>query len=231
MFKGKEAILLDMNSTFMFGEDRFGEVEDYSKYYKSIGGRLPNDVVNRIINSAYDYLAVKYPSEDYRHSFPSLQTAIEESSEMSIPSKEKEKIIQTFAYHEHGYIPQSYVQALIALKRRFKLALVIDIWAPKQMWVDTFERLGIWALFSAYSFSSDHGMVKPSPKPFEMVVNKLGLPKKKCLVVGDSVRRDLGGSLKASIDCVLVGGEQSNLAVGGFRTLLEFQEYVSSSIS
>jgi len=117
------------------------------------------------------------------------------------------------------------------LKRRFKLALVIDIWAPKQMWVDTFERLGIWTLFSAYSFSSDHGMVKPSPMPFEMVVNKLGLPKNKCLVVGDSVRRDLGGSLKASIDCVLVGGEQSNLAVGEFHTLLEFQENVSSSIS
>ena len=38
MFKGKEAILLDMNSTFMFGEDRFGEVEDYSEYYRSIGG-------------------------------------------------------------------------------------------------------------------------------------------------------------------------------------------------
>lgn len=231
MFKGKEAILLDMNSTFMFGEDRFGEVEDYSKYYNSIGGRLPNDVVNRIINSAYDYLAVKYPSEDYRHSFPSLQTAIEESSEMSIPSKEKEKIIQTFAYHEHGYIPQSYVQALIALRRRFKLALVIDIWAPKHMWVDTFQRLGIWALLSAYSFSSDHGMVKPSPKPFETVVNKLRLPKKQCLVVGDSVQRDLGGSLNASIDCVLVGGEQSDLAIGEFHTLLEFQENVSPFIS
>ncbi|MGB3621586.1 MAG: hypothetical protein WBA20_09600, partial [Ketobacter sp.] len=60
MFKGKEAILLDMNSTFMFGEDRFGKVEDYSEYYRSIGGGLPNDVVNRIIKSAYDYLAIKY---------------------------------------------------------------------------------------------------------------------------------------------------------------------------
>lgn len=231
MFEGKEAILLDMNSTFMFGEDRFGQAEDYSEYYRSIGGNLPNDVVNGIISNAYDYLVDKYPSEDYRHCFPSLETAIEESSEMNIPPKEKGKIIQTFSYHEHGHIPQSYVKALVALKKRFKLALVIDIWAPKQMWVDTFEQLEIWRLFSAYSFSSDHGMVKPSSKPFEMVVNKLGLPKKKCLVVGDSVRRDLGGSLKASIDCVLVGGAKSDLAVGEFRTLLELQENLSSSIS
>lgn len=228
MFKNKEALLLDMNSTFMFGEDRFGKDEDYSEYYRSIGGNLPDNVVNDVIRAAYEYLDVKYPSEKYRHCFPSLETAIEVSSEIDIPLIEKHKIIETFSYHEHGYIPQLYVQALRELKEHFTLALVIDIWAPKKMWVHTFESLGIWELFSAYSFSSDHGMVKPSPRPFEMVVNTLGLPKEKCLVIGDSVRRDLGGSLEASIDCVLVGGAKSDLAVAEFATLLDFQENVQS---
>jgi len=231
MFKHKEALLLDMNSTFMFGEDRFGATEDYSKYYRSIGGNLPDDLVNDIIGNAYNYLADKYPSEEYMHCFPSLETAIEASSEINIPFWEKGKIVKTFAYHEHGHIPQSYVQALVALKNDFTLALVIDIWAPKKMWINTFEHHEIWRLFSAYSFSSDHGMVKPSPKPFEMVVSDLGLTKNKCLVIGDSVRRDLGGALNASIDCVLVGGSKSDLAVGEFPTLLDFQKNVSSSIS
>jgi len=226
MIEGKEALLLDMNSTFMFGEDRFGENENFSEYYRSIGGVLPDDIVNEVIRTSYDYLDEKYPSEEYRHSFPSLELAIEASSDLEISKPEKDKIIETFSFHEHGEIPSNYVSALKALKEMFTLALVIDIWAPKYMWVRTFKSLGIWELFSAHSFSSDHGMVKPSPKPFEMVVNKLGIPNENCLVIGDSIRRDLGGSQAASIDCILVGGAKSDLAVGLYPSLLEFQEDV-----
>ena len=228
MIEGKEALLLDMNSTFMFGEDRFGLDENFSEYYKSIGGNLPDDVVNRIIRSSYDYLDEKYPTEKYRHSFPSLEFAINESTDINLPKSEIDKIIETFSFHEQGEVPKAYVNALRKLDEKFTLALVIDIWAPKAMWVQTFKNLGIWGLFSAYSFSSDHGMVKPSPKPFEKVVRELGLPKEKCLVIGDSIRRDLGGSQAASLDCVLVGGAKSDLAVGMFSNLLEFQNNVQS---
>jgi hypothetical protein len=31
----------------MFGEDRFGQHEDYSKYYKNIGGTLPKKTINK----------------------------------------------------------------------------------------------------------------------------------------------------------------------------------------
>ena len=226
MFEGKEALLLDMNSTFMFGEDRFGSDEDFSDYYRSIGGELSTDVVNGVIRRSYDYLDEKYPIEKYRHSFPSLEEAIEVTSNVVISASEKEKIIETFSFHEHGEIPIGYVAALKSLKEKFTLSLVIDIWAPKTMWVQTFQELGIWELFSAHSFSSDHGMVKPSPKPFDIVVNELNLPKEKCLVIGDSIRRDLGGSQAAGIDCVLVGGAKSDIAIGSYSNLLEFQENV-----
>ena len=226
MFEGKEALLLDMNSTFMFGEDRFGEGEIFSEYYKSIGGELSSDYVNNLIRQVYEYLDRKYPTEEYRHCFPSLNEAIEISSEGRLLEPEKQLIIETFSHHEHGEIPEKYVLALKRLKEQFTLTLIIDIWAPKDMWVRTFKELGIWELFSAYSFSSDHGIVKPSPEPFEMVVDKLNLPKEKCLVIGDSIRRDLGGSHAAGIDCVLVGGAKSKHSVGSFPTLLEFQESV-----
>ncbi|MBT4661302.1 MAG: HAD family hydrolase [Candidatus Marinimicrobia bacterium] len=228
MIEGKEALLIDMNSTFMFGEDRFGEDEDFSEYYRSIGGALPDLVVNEVIRNSYDYLDEKYPKEAYRHTFPSLEFAIEASSGLNISKAEKDKIIKTFSFHEHGEIPPEYVSALKSLKEKYKLALVIDIWAPKAMWVKTFKSLGIWNLFSAHSFSSDHGMVKPSPKPFEMVVDELGVAKEKCLVIGDSIRRDLGGSQAALLDCILVGGAKSDLAVGLYSSLLEFQESVQS---
>lgn len=226
MFEEKEALLLDMNSTFMFDEDRFGQDEEFSDYYQSIGGTLPAEIVNKVIRQSYAYLEEKYPDEKYRHSFPSLAVAISADAPIDISDHEKEKMIETFSFHEQGQISEIYVNALRKLEERFKLALVIDIWAPKAMWVHTFKALGIWKLFSAYSFSSDHGMVKPSPEPFEMVVNKLDLPKEKCLVVGDSIRRDLGGAYAAGIDCVLVGGAKSNMAIASFSSLLAFQKRV-----
>jgi len=224
MFEGKEALLLDMNSTFMFGEDRFEEGENFSEYYKSIGGALSSKYVNTLIRQVYEHLDKKYPTQEYRHCFPSLDEVIDVIAEIRLPDSEKEKIVETFSYHEQGEISEPYVRALKELKEQFTLSLVIDIWAPKEMWVRTFKTLGIWELFSAYSFSSDHGIVKPSPEPFEMVVDRLNLPKEKCLVIGDSIRRDLGGSQAAGIDCVLLGGAKSEQSVGSFPTLLAFQE-------
>ncbi|MCF6323963.1 MAG: hypothetical protein L3J89_06550 [Gammaproteobacteria bacterium] len=51
---------------------------------------------------------------------------------------------------------------------------MIDIWIPKECWLQLFEAPGINKLFSASSFSSDHGMVKPSAKPFEPVIKQTG---------------------------------------------------------
>ena len=224
MFQNKTALLLDMNSTFMFGEDRFGNNENYSEHYKSIGGHLSIEFVNNLIRRVFEYLDCRYPSEEYRHSFPSLQSAINAVSTEKLPSSEVDKIIETFSFHEHGEIPGEYASALKRLHEKFTLSLVIDIWSPKDRWVSTFERMGLWNLFSTHSFSSDHGIVKPSPRPFEMVVEKLGIAKEECLVVGDSVRRDLGGAHEAGLDCVLVGGAKDARAVGAFSNLLEFQK-------
>ncbi|MCI0563883.1 MAG: HAD family hydrolase [Nitrososphaera sp.] len=194
MFAGKKALLLDMNSTFMFGEDRFGASEDFSVHYFKIGGTLPQDKINEIVRASYEYLDARYPDESHRHSFPSLESALREVAREILDGNEITKIIDTFTFHELGYIPKEYAAALHQLRQRFTLAAVIDIWAPKTAWLKEFERAGISDLFSATSFSSDHGMVKPSPKPFELVLGQLGMASSEAIVVGDSPRRDLGGA-------------------------------------
>ena len=221
MFAGKKALLLDMNSTFMFGEDRFGDTEDFSTYYFNIGGTLPQDEINTIVRAAYGYLDTRYPDESYRHNFPSLESAIREVVVKPLSGDEINKIIATFAFHELGYIPKEYAAALHKLRQRFTLSAVIDIWSPKTTWLDTFESAGISGLFSTASFSSDHGMVKPSPKPFELVLSQLGIAKSEAIVVGDSPRRDLGGARSAGIDCILVGGAKHPHALRSFSNLLE----------
>ena len=221
MLKKKKAIILDMNGTFMFGEDRFGDAEDYSVFYESAGGKLSADVVNETIRAAYNYLSERYPDERYGYNFPSLEAAIVNTLNIKLHQQEIIRLIDTFAFHEHGFIPEDYANALRLLKKYFTLAVVIDIWSPKNRWLNTFEKHGIHELFSAVSFSSDHGMVKPSPKPFEIVVNELGLSRDECVVIGDSVRRDLGGATAAGIDCILVGGAVDERALASFTNLLE----------
>lgn len=221
MFTGKKALLLDMNGTFMFGEDRFGESEDFSVHYFNIGGILPKSEINRIIRAVYRYLDARYPDENYRDRFPSLERAVLEVVGNPLGRDEIEKIIETFVFHELGYIPDEYAVALHKLRQRFTLAAVIDIWSPKKAWLKEFERAGISGLFSALSFSSDHGMVKPSPKPFERVLSRLGISGAEAIVVGDSPRRDLGGAKNAGIGCILVGGASHPEALKRFDNLLQ----------
>jgi len=221
MYSNKSALLLDMNSTFMFGEDNFGSAEDFSKYYRKISGALSGREVNRIIRSVYTYLEERYPNENYRHSFPTVEQTINNVVEKKLSMEEVSKIVKTFAHHEIGNIAVEYIDVLHKLSQSYKLAVVIDIWAPKTTWLTLFKEVGIDKLFSASSFSSDHGMVKPSPKPFDLVVKQLGIKKEKCLVIGDSIRRDLGGASAAGIDCVLVGVAKHENALGCYKDLLE----------
>lgn len=92
--------------------------------------------------------------------------------------------------------------------------------------MNLFNEPGINKLFVASSYSSDHGMVKPSPNPFNLVVEQLGVSKEQCLMIGDSIRRVLGGEEAADIDCVLVGGAEHPNAVGCYKNLLEFSHRV-----
>jgi FMN phosphatase YigB (HAD superfamily) len=221
-FGNKKALLLDMNKTFMFGEDKFGETEDFSISYKERGGTLEDNIINQIVRSAYNYLDARYPKIEYQNNFPTLEKAINETSGFDINNREMKIIIDTFSFHEIGHIPNEYKAALYQLSQFFRLAVVIDIWAPKDDWLELFNKVGIINLFEAMSFSSDHRMVKPSPKPYQNILDKLKISSDEAIVIGDSPRRDLGGAKAAGIDCILVGGENHPDAIGNYNNLLDF---------
>ncbi len=228
MFSGKKALLLDMNSTFMFGEDNFSETEDFSIHYHQMGGVLERQEINSLIREVYNYLQARYPSERYRHDFPGVAETICKIDTFKLTDNEIGKVVDTFSIHECGFIPRKYVETLFRLNKKFQLALIIDIWSPKSLWLNVFEFAGISHLFSAMSFSSDHRMVKPSPRPFEIILEQLGINKEDGLVVGDSIRRDLGGASAAGIDCVLVGGATHADAMACYQDLLVFADVIES---
>ncbi|QLQ33671.1 MAG: HAD family hydrolase [Candidatus Thiothrix singaporensis] len=218
--QGKQAVLLDMNSTFMFGEDRFDSTQDYSLVYRQLGGNLPAAQVNRLIRDVMDYLTPRYPAAEYQEAFPSIPAALKAMSNTPLSDAEMSTLAMTFAMHERGHIPPAYVQALHQLATHFRLGLVIDIWAAKDLWEQYFRETGIHHLFEAVSFSSDHGCVKPSPYGFRQILQAMRLQPEDALFIGDSVRRDLGGAQAAGLDCVLVGGAESAQAIAAYPDLL-----------
>jgi FMN phosphatase YigB (HAD superfamily) len=217
-------ILLDMNGTFMFDGDRFSPDRDYSSVYHQLGGQLSTDRVNRLVKQAYNYLNIRYPDPAYQESFPSLQQALIAVTDISISQLDLDLLIETFARHELGTVPVAYSTAIERLSRRFRLGLVIDIWAPKTLWIDELNRCGVLPLCEAVSFSSDCGIVKPSPRSFRSVLDRMQVNPQDAVVIGDSVRRDFGGALAAGMDCILVGGATHLLAIGCVSNLLELAD-------
>jgi FMN phosphatase YigB (HAD superfamily) len=223
-------ILLDMNDTFMFGADKFGPDKDYALVYHQLGGTIEQSRVNQLIQAAYSYLDIRYPDPQYRETFPSLREAflsVEDGDSLS--EKDLEFLIETFARHELGFVPPEYAASIERLSQKFRLGLVIDIWAPKTRWIETLNQCGVLPLCEATSFSSDCGMVKPSPRPFLKVLEEMQVNPKDALVIGDSVRRDLGGARAAGISCILVGGASHPSALKSVASLIDVINSVATA--
>ena len=139
----------------------------------------------------------------------------------SLSERDLDLLIDTFAHHERGIVPPEYAVAINRLSQYFRLGLVIDIWAPKARWLETLTQCGVLSVCEATSFSSDCGVVKPSPLPFLKVLTEMQVNPEDALVIGDSVRRDFGGATAARISCILVGGAKHPSALASVASLID----------
>jgi putative hydrolase of the HAD superfamily len=84
------------------------------------------------------------------------------------------------------------VSTLDALHKKYKIAILSD--APRiQAWL-RLACMGIQSKFDAVVTFDDTKVRKPSDKPFLFVLKKLGLKADECLMVGDSLKRDMAAS-------------------------------------
>lgn len=130
-------------------------------------------------------------------------------------------------HYKQSNVPPEYAAATNQLSKQFRLGLVIDIWAPKTLWVETLDQQGILSVCESVSFSSDCGMVKPSPFPFLKVLEEMQVDRQDAVMIGDSVRRDLGGATAAGIACILVGGAKHPSALGAVDNLIQLVESIA----
>lgn len=137
-----QVILLDMNSTFMFGEDRFGESEVfYTTYQQVANGQLSSDIVERTIRDCYQGLFKDYEDPGKYDDFPSLHEGLLHYG--GIDEQHVEDMTQLFVRHEIGIVPQDHANLLQNWSSKYQLGVVSNIWAKKEPWLEEFRRVGI----------------------------------------------------------------------------------------
>lgn len=199
-------VLLDMNGTFMFGEDRFGREYDYAATYRDLGGRMAPGRVGRLVQTCFDSLLAQYSDPAYQDCFPTVSEvlrALPDAAELGEDAFDR--LERTFAVHELGRIPAEYAEAVRRLARGHRLGLVADVWSRKEPWLEALQQAGLGEVFEVLVFSSEIGSVKPSPRPFRRALVVMDVQPAECVYVGDSVRRDVRGAKAAGLATVWIG--------------------------
>lgn len=197
-------ILLDMNGTFMFGQDRFGPGEDFAATYRGLGGKALADVeVERLVRTTYDRMASDYENPAKYDDFPQLADVLRSLHHL-LPCDELNLIEEVMAIHELSQVTDAYADYLRRLAESHRLGLVANIWCKKDRWLKELERATVLDLFEFPVFSSDHKSMKPSPVLFDLAFRPSGVRKEEVVFVGDSLVNDIEGAKGFGISAVWI---------------------------
>ncbi|MFC1920249.1 HAD family hydrolase [Chloroflexota bacterium] len=106
-------------------------------------------------------------------------------------------------YVENAIKPRSdTVETLTCLRERgYKVGLLSN-WSHEVPTV--WDSVPLSRLFDAAVFSSKVGMLKPDPRIYLMVAEKLEVRPEECLYIGDGASRELAGAQAVGMDPVLI---------------------------
>lgn len=209
-----KVILLDMNGTFMFGQDRFGPDEDFAATYRGLGGNMLADVeVERAVKTTFDLMAADYENPAKYDNFPQVADVLK-TLHPSLPDDELSLVEEVMAVHELGHVTDAYAGCLRRLADTHRLGLVANIWCKKDRWLNELEGAGVLDLFEFPVFSSDHKSMKPSPVLFDLAFQPFGVRKEEVVFVGDSLVNDIEGAKNFGISAVWINrdGHRSTFA-------------------
>ncbi len=201
-----DVILLDVNGTFMFGQDRFGPDQDYAATYRALGGEDFSDSrVRELVNLCVDRM-IRVGREPAQYTdFPAVSETLDTvAGPTVIDPIERNRLIQVIAAHEVGEVPQTHAAALHKLAESHRLAIVSNIWSEKTPWHRAFEAAGIDKLFEVFIWSSDGRAIKPAPEVFERAIAVIGAPLECIVFVGDHPKRDIEGAKGVGLAAIWV---------------------------
>ena len=97
------------------------------------------------------------------------------------------------------------VGVVSALKNAgLKLGLISNTLFPGFVIDDVLEYDGLLPWFPVRVYSSDVGFMKPHRQIFETALRRLGVPPERTLIVGDNLRKDIGGGSRMGMRTILM---------------------------
>jgi putative hydrolase of the HAD superfamily len=125
------------------------------------------------------------------------------------------------------YPYQNVIPTLSKLKKKYKLAILSD--APKiQAWI-RLVAMGLQKNFDIVVTFDETKAKKPSPKPFLYVLKKLKLKSEKCVMIGDSLKRDITPAKKLGFKTVFAkyGNNKENVKTKPDYVINDIKELLS----
>ena len=213
-----DVLLLDMGETFMFNVDRFGVDDGLFKTYSEFGGKhLSEEDVYQILRSVFDTLIADGRIPENYDKMPSVSSYLKRHpSAKALPLSEIDILEVVFAEHEIGHIPEKYIEILRKLSSTHRLGIISDIWSNSERFYRELIDRGVSGFFEVVIFSSDIGIIKPSPKIFSKAIEELDTDISEVVYIGDSLRRDVEGAKNFGMSAIWIKDEQkmnSNLNV------------------
>lgn len=202
-----DVLLLDMNSTFMFGEDRFGNHEDYHGTYRSLGGSVIESEDLHAAISALCEIMTRTERDPVRWKcFPQVGEVLADLEQTRGWGGEDLTLVEAvIAQHELGYVPGDYAAAVLSLSETHRVRLVSNLWSRPGPWVAELDRAGALPAFERLVFSSAGSVIKPAWEIFERALNGWSGPRQRVAMIGDSLYRDVGGAKRAGLVAVWIG--------------------------
>ncbi len=208
-----EVVLLDMGETFMFGCDRFNNVDEIRSYSKEKNLNFDIDKISRYIDHIYNGMLQIGRDEKYFDNLIKVGEFINKDKILrNLSENEKVYLEDLFAYLEIGHIPEKYRNIIRDLSKRHRLGLISNVWSDSKYFTDYLKSIEIINYFELIIFSSDYSIIKPSKKLFELAFQYFKKEIKDYVYIGNSYKRDVIGSKSSGIYSILINnGKQSEI--------------------
>lgn len=106
------------------------------------------------------------------------------------------------AFMEGMEVAEAVLALLAKLKTRYRLALLSNYPCGRSI-RDGLAHLGLAPFFECVVVSGEVGFVKPHPKPYELLLEGLGLEANRCVYIGDNWLADVQGAKGIGMRAVL----------------------------
>ena len=206
-------IIFDVDGTLLNTEkDCF---DTYNEYFKSKGITNYIDYTMKIyeIIDKYEEVSNTYEKDD-------LASFINSYLDIEFNREDFDKIFKI--YHEHATILHEKIKdTLENLSKKYELVTLSKWYVEDQE--KRLEKAGLLKYFKKV-YGIENAGLKPNKEAYLTACGDYNI--NECLMVGDSMRSDIGGARQIGMEAVLIDPEGKNKYKNKIKSVIELEDYI-----